>query len=193
MPHLLCRSFQSRRRAKHYAGLISALKRIEQERRRYQTLFDKVPEGYLITDVAATIQEANRQAALLLTVSQSDLIGKPFESFVAAEEREIFRAYLERFQREPRAVSMEVTLETQPGTSFPAALTMYAIHGPEEEWIGVGVLFRNIAEDKQLRQALQGCSRLYQTSCEARRHGLGVVRDALRRSRYRVYGCIAAA
>jgi PAS domain S-box-containing protein len=175
--------------SKHYAGLLSALKRIEQERRRYQTLFDKAPEGYLITDVAATIQEANRQAALLLTVSQSDLIGKPFERFVAAEEREVFRAYLERFQREPRVVSMEVTLETQPGAGFPAALTMYAIHGPEEEWIGVGVLFRSIAEDKPLRRALQGGSWLYRTSREARCRGLGVVRDTLED---RVTACMAA-
>jgi PAS domain-containing protein len=88
-----------RETSKHYAGLIRALKRIEQERRRYQTLFDKAPAGYLIiTDVTATIQEANQEAALLLTVSQSDLIGVPLEQFVVAEEREMFRACLEQFR-----------------------------------------------------------------------------------------------
>jgi PAS domain S-box-containing protein len=150
--------------SKHYERLISALKRVEQERRRYHTLFDKAPAGYLITDAAATIQEANRAAALLLTVPQGDLIGEPFEKYVAAEEREMFRAYLEQLRKSPHVVSMEVTLETQPGTGFPAALTMYAMHGPEEEWIGVGVLFRHVFAYKQLRQAQQECRGLDQTS-----------------------------
>jgi PAS domain S-box-containing protein len=74
---------------------------------------------------------------------------------------------------------MEVTLETHPGTGFPAALTMSAIHGPEEKWVGVGVLFRNIAQDRQCRQVLPECRRLYQTSGGASDHGLGTVHDTL--------------
>src|SRR5262245_57443944 len=58
---------------------------LAKERGRYQELFDFAPDGYLTTDEAGTVQEANRAAAHLLRVPQKFLAGKPLTVFVAKE------------------------------------------------------------------------------------------------------------
>jgi PAS domain-containing protein len=48
--------------------LVVAWEAVEEERRRYQGLFECAPDGYLVTDVHGIIREANRAAARLLNV-----------------------------------------------------------------------------------------------------------------------------
>src|SRR5262249_22988535 len=50
--------------------------------RRYQELFEGVPEAYLVTDVHGLIQEANRPAAHLLHIDRTHLRGLPLAVFV---------------------------------------------------------------------------------------------------------------
>src|SRR5712691_10262761 len=59
----------------------------EAERRRYQELFDFAPHGYLVTDPAGIIQEANRAAGALLARVQDHCIGKPLALYVVEAER----------------------------------------------------------------------------------------------------------
>lgn len=54
----------------------------EQERRRYQDLFDFAPDGYLVTDICGLIQEANQAIANLLGRQRTRLIGKPFAVYI---------------------------------------------------------------------------------------------------------------
>src|SRR5262245_24639501 len=58
--------------------LAAAREAVEEERRRYQELFDCAPDGYLVTDRNGIIREANHAAARLLNVPQPALVGKPF-------------------------------------------------------------------------------------------------------------------
>ncbi|MGH8010782.1 MAG: PAS domain-containing protein, partial [Candidatus Binatia bacterium] len=67
--------------------LVRARQTIEVERRRYQELFDFAPDGYLVTDVSGTIQEANRAATALLQTSWHSLVGKQLLVFVPQAER----------------------------------------------------------------------------------------------------------
>ncbi|MBW4453691.1 MAG: EAL domain-containing protein [Nostoc indistinguendum CM1-VF10] len=50
---------------------------VEKERQRYQDLFEFAPDGYLVTNAAGIILEANYTAATLLGVHQKHLVGKP--------------------------------------------------------------------------------------------------------------------
>ena len=59
---------------------------LEEERRRYQELFDFAPDGYLVTDTEGIILDANSAATNLFNVSKSLLIGKPLAIFVRSEE-----------------------------------------------------------------------------------------------------------
>src|SRR5687767_6129084 len=63
-------------------SLAEVSRALEEERQRYQDLFDFVPDGYLITDLDGTIREANRSASQLLEVDTMALVGKPLAVFV---------------------------------------------------------------------------------------------------------------
>ncbi|MEH2245501.1 PAS domain-containing protein [Nostoc sp.] len=60
---------------------------VEKERQRYQDLFEFAPDGYLVTDTAGIIQEANYAIANLLSVHQKYLVGKPLIVFIAQQDR----------------------------------------------------------------------------------------------------------
>ena len=47
--------------------LMVALETAQLQRQRYLDLFEQAPDGYLVTNIAGTISEANRAAAKLLT------------------------------------------------------------------------------------------------------------------------------
>jgi PAS domain S-box-containing protein len=72
------------------AELVATRNALEEERRRYQKLFELAPESYAIVDLAGTIQEANLAAARLLNVSQRFLSGKPLNVFLREAERQTF-------------------------------------------------------------------------------------------------------
>ena len=61
---------------------------------RYRELFELAPDGYLVTDLHGTIQEANRAAAALLNIMPHRLPGVPLVVFIASEARQPFRAQM---------------------------------------------------------------------------------------------------
>src|SRR5262245_51027885 len=62
--------------------------------RRYQELFEGVPEAYLVTTVHGLIQEANRPAAHVFNIDRAHLTGLPLAVFIVPEMRTAFRAQL---------------------------------------------------------------------------------------------------
>ena len=68
--------------------LLAIRQQVEQERERYQELFEEAPDGYLVTNEQGIIQEANRAAATLLNVAQRFLVGKPLSIFIRSERSE---------------------------------------------------------------------------------------------------------
>lgn len=90
---------------------------VEAERQRYQDLFEFAPDGYLVTDPAGTIQEANRAAALLLNIAPQRLIGKPLSVFIPPEERRVFRDHLTRLCH-PSPDSPSLAGNLRPGRSL---------------------------------------------------------------------------
>jgi CRP-like cAMP-binding protein/PAS domain-containing protein len=59
----------------------------ERQRRRYRELFELSPVAHFVTDGNGLIVEANRAARVLLAAREEFLIGRPFASFIAPEER----------------------------------------------------------------------------------------------------------
>lgn len=73
--------------------LLATRQQLEVERQRYIELFDFAPDGYIVTDGEAIIQEANYSASQLLNVPQQYLPGKPFDIFIAPADRESFNRH----------------------------------------------------------------------------------------------------
>src|SRR5262249_23625909 len=67
---------------------------VEAERQQYQTLFDLAPDGYLVTNAAGVIHDANPAAIRLLGLPREFLVGTPLTSVIASEALYAFHALL---------------------------------------------------------------------------------------------------
>lgn len=104
--------------------LVAARKAVEAERQRYQELFELAPDGYLVTDVNGTIQEANRAAGLLFNIKPQFLVGKPLHMFIAQEDRQTFYSELTQVAQGEQRQEWEVCLQPRNGKPFDVALTV---------------------------------------------------------------------
>jgi PAS domain S-box-containing protein len=65
--------------------LMNALGELSAQHDRYQQLFDLMPDGYVTTDTAGAIVEANAAAGRLLQQAPGDLVGMSLESLLGPE------------------------------------------------------------------------------------------------------------
>ena len=121
---------------------------VDEERRRYQELFDDAPDGYLVTDPKGTIQQANQVAARLLGVRRDLLPGKPVVVFVAGEAHRAFAAYMARLHDgyPERVAEWQTTVQPRGGPSFPVTLTTGRIRDRKGRLVGLRWLLRDSSE-----------------------------------------------
>ncbi|MEH2240980.1 PAS domain S-box protein [Nostoc sp.] len=124
---------------------------VELERQRYQDLFEFAPDGYLVTDAAGVIQEANRAAATLLAIRQKYLVNKPLNLFIAQEDRQTFTTRLNNSQH---VQEWEVYLKPRGGTAFPASIRATAIYDSQGKQVGWRWLLCNISDRQQAKESL---------------------------------------
>ena len=136
-------------------ALATARSAVEAERQRYQELFDFAPDGYLITDTAGIIQEANRAAATMFGVLQHHLVGKPLMVYLDVEEHGAFCARLLRLQQSEGVQEWEMRVLPRQGAPFPAALTLATICDAQGTLGGLRWLLHDITVRKQAEKALQ--------------------------------------
>src|ERR1700753_518344 len=104
--------------------LLSVQLALQGERERYRLLFELAPDGYLVTDVAGIVLEANRAAADLVRVPGRALRGKPLAVFVAQAERGSFRSLFPRILAGERIGNHELTVRARGGARRPALVTV---------------------------------------------------------------------
>ncbi len=130
--------------------LLAARELLELERQRYQDLFEFAPDGYLVTDAAGVIQEANRAAAKLFATPQKYLVNKPLILFVAQEDRQTF---ITRFNNLQQVEEWEIYLKPRKKKPVPASIKVAAIYSQGEQ-VGWRWLVCNISERQQVKEAL---------------------------------------
>jgi PAS domain S-box-containing protein len=128
---------------------------LQEEHQRYQELFDFAPDGYLVTDTAAIIREANRAAAALLAVRQDHLVGKPLAVFVSQEELKTFRTRLLRLPQLECVQEWEIRLQPRQGAPFHAAITVMVVRDFQGQPIGLRWLLRDISVRKALAESAE--------------------------------------
>jgi PAS domain S-box-containing protein len=93
---------------------------LTQQYQKYWTLFDLLPQPYIVTRSDSTIVEANKAASELFNVSQRFLIGKTMSVFVC-EDRSKFLIEAGRAANE--RVPVEMTLRLRPRERAPLDAT----------------------------------------------------------------------
>ena len=134
--------------------LDSAHESAKAERQRYQELFDFAPEGYIVTDLEGTIQEANSPVANLLQIRKNLLPGRSLLDFVAEEEHGSFRSQLEKLQsgQLEKVEDWQVTVR-QPGTNtIPASLRVGLVCDMQGKRVGLRWLMSDITERKRIEE-----------------------------------------
>ena len=134
---------------------------LEDERRRYQELFDFAPDGYLVTDMQGIILDANRSATSLFDVSRSLLIGKPLAIFVKSQEHLTFRTRLAEMKEETavQIENWELMLSGKRKT-FPVSITVGKVTDSRGETDELRWLLRDITKHKQMEAELQKADKL---------------------------------
>ena len=134
--------------------LVTAQHSLESERQRYHELFNLAPDPYLVTDMEGTILEANNPAADLLQVPQDLLVNQPLSVFVRDEERESFRAQLERLRQGELEMleSWPITVQTHGGRSVSGSLTVGKARDSQGRLVGLRCLLRDTTERKRLEE-----------------------------------------
>ncbi|PYT10047.1 MAG: hypothetical protein DMF49_00295 [Acidobacteria bacterium] len=81
----------------------------------YRRLFEHAPDGFLATDLAGTIQQANHAAASLLRLPERELTGKSLILFVSGRDRKRLESPLPGTLEDPPALDAARHHEAQAG------------------------------------------------------------------------------
>jgi len=137
---------------------------LEAERRRYQRLFEFIPYGYLVTDAAGAIREANPAAAAMFCVGQDQLIGKSLITFIAAKSRPALNSQILKLEVGGKVQEWKLRLKPLGRQTFPAMVTVAALSAlvsPQTEPPNLCWLIRNFAEHRQTDATLRETEERY--------------------------------
>ena len=152
--------------------------KLETERLRYKNLFDFAPDGYLVTNVALIIQEANRGASTLLKTPLGSLIGKPLPIYVAEEDRRPFRARLRPSEKEIR--DWELRLKPREGPTFYANVNVVEMRDLDNKQTGFRWSFRDVTQQKESERQSKELSSKLLTAQENERRSVALdIHDSL--------------
>ncbi|MEB3230913.1 MAG: PAS domain S-box protein, partial [Leptolyngbyaceae bacterium] len=111
---------------------------LEQERQRYQRLFDFAPDAHLVTDANGNLLMANQSAATLLNLRDRYAVGKPLVIFIERDSHPLFYQCLDQIQQTLTTMSQTIAGASMPlllqdrwfqikprnGDPFPASLAL---------------------------------------------------------------------
>ena len=133
--------------------------------RHYRRLFDRAPDGYLATDRAGAIRDANRAAAELVDLRRKDVLGRTLASFVCDDQRSGFAGRLSRFIRRNTTAKEEWLLRLRPARRepFEAALTVAAV--PHLHGNGIVLLWslRDATRRRRMEEKLKHSERRFRS------------------------------
>jgi PAS domain S-box-containing protein len=127
-----------------------------QERERYYDLFNADPAPHIVTNLQGVIQEANHAATRLLNITAPLLRDKPLATYVVAEERRDFRAFVLSLTKGDPASRCEREFRIQgrdPLRLIPVVARVVPIRDATLQVTGLRWLLRDAGRGRQLPSA----------------------------------------
>jgi diguanylate cyclase (GGDEF)-like protein/PAS domain S-box-containing protein len=131
--------------------LLAARSELEAALRRYTSLYDFAPVGYLTLQRNGSIVMLNLAAALELKTSRAAAAGLRFATFVAEAERTPFADFLESVFSGPSPQSCELTLDTGQGRAVVVQLEARSLPGGDSCLAVMLDISRRRQAEEQLR------------------------------------------
>jgi PAS domain S-box-containing protein len=135
--------------------LNAAHRELDNERCRYQELFELAPDAYLVTSLTGIIREANQSATSLFGIAPQFLTGKALAAYIASEDRPRFRALLSDRVRSGRRHTTLFRLRTRRGKRLVAELTYSVAEGFDGKPVGIRWLIRDVSEQERLARQIR--------------------------------------
>ncbi len=143
--------------------------RMEQERARYRELLDLSPDAYLLTDLEATIVDANTAAADLLGVARGTIAGRPLSLYIDTEDKPIFWEWLGELGTSTSTLQWEMRLRGEGDVQrHVVARACRAADSHELRWMLRDISERIRAEETERRLRQERAER--QAADAAARH-----------------------
>jgi PAS domain S-box-containing protein len=139
---------------RQYERVVILQSQLQQEQQRYETLFDFIPDGCLLTDASSIIQGLNKAGTNLLNAQPQTIVGKPLMSLVVSEDVPLFHAKLAQMTQQER-VEFSVRMYRRLTTFFNAGLTLQVIRDGEGNIAHLQWLIRDITERKRAEAAME--------------------------------------
>jgi PAS domain S-box-containing protein len=138
-------------------AVLIARQQLEDERAKYEELFESAPGGYVVTDENGLILKVNRMASEMLGVGPSFLTGKPLASYVDHADHKHFRTEINRLINSnstfPRA--LEVRISPRNLQCFEASLSISPTRTRDNVVTELRWLIRDISELKQSTERIR--------------------------------------
>jgi PAS domain S-box-containing protein len=137
--------------------LASANDAIEDQRYRYEEMFEFAPDGYVITDANGLIEEANQAAAQLLGVNQRLLMGKPLIAFIPSEDRHSYWKRLGMLDKQAQAEEFDIRIRPRKREALEVAATVCIVRDRRgrtsgRRWLMRDARARHLAEERRYNQ-----------------------------------------
>jgi PAS domain S-box-containing protein len=137
--------------------VLIARQQLEDERSKYEELFESAPAGYLVTDENGLILKVNRMASKMLGVGPRFLAGKPLASYIDRADHKYFRTEINRLvnsnSTSPRA--LEVRMNPRNLQRFDASLSISPTRTRDNVVRELRWLIRDISELKQSTERIR--------------------------------------
>jgi diguanylate cyclase (GGDEF)-like protein/PAS domain S-box-containing protein len=134
--------------------LLSARAELEDQRRRYEELFQLAPDAYVVTNPLGIVREVNRAAAALVGVEPRFLIGKPLMTFVDAEDRPDLRALINTFGSASHVADWSLRVVPRNGDPITISASASAARDGRNELVGIRWIFRDVTVRERSERAL---------------------------------------
>ncbi|MEJ2652329.1 MAG: PAS domain S-box protein [Gammaproteobacteria bacterium] len=149
--------------------LLEARVEAEAAAQHYTELYDFAPVGYLSLRRDATILQLNLAAAAMLGAERSKLVGKRLGTFVAAEYRPTFNAYVERIFSGHAQQDYELRFQSQAGE---AARFVRLSGAADTLWETCRVTMTDVTATRQIMDALAETGSKYRALFENNMDGV---------------------
>jgi two-component system sensor histidine kinase HydH len=133
--------------AQGYRNARSSLSRIKAFS---DSLVENLPIGLIATDGAGTLTAFNQTAEAILGKKTGDALGQKAEDLLPGSCREVFR----QLAGEGRIVEREIDCTVADGRQIPLAVIATALREEGGAFLGYIILFRDMTEEKRLKQEL---------------------------------------
>ena len=128
---------------------------LEDERLRYQQLFEFATDGYLVTDLNGILIEANNAGLARLGLVHQHVKGKILANFIAFDERIRFRAFLNRLPQSNERLEWEGRILPRHAAAVDVTLTACRMRDAGGGTDTLRWIARDITERTRLEQARQ--------------------------------------